>query len=1068
MAFILLMSLDVSGVVAAAPANLPTSTAVESLPPSAPAAPTGLTKISQDNNPLPAFKWNSVAGATSYEAQMDGGVWTSTGDKLFYIQPTVLGKGAHTIQVRAKDSAGSPGAVASLVFMVSVVADLANTKIAYTHFSPWGIWVMNADGSGAVNRGIDNPGDMVWSPDGSLALSAGSGAIKTIYIFGSDGTGPFKLTNDSMTEESAPLWSPDGSRILFYSDRDSQNDKYDLYVTSGPGQPLTRLTYTPSWHESGAVWSPDGSKIAYVSSPDGNDGEIYVINADGSGNTQLTNNTYGDSGPSWSIDGTKILYMSTESGSSQLYMMNVDGSGKTMLPNNVANEYGRSWSPNGKKIAYVSMADGQIYVMNTDGTGVTKLTINTVETGPISWSPDSSQIAFDSSTNGYWDIFVINVDGSALTKITTHVDNDRYPVWSPFFVTSPAAPTTLVQTTPASDNTPTFTWNAASGAASYQVRVDGGTWSGIGAAPTYTIASPLSDAIHTIWVRAADSDGIAGASKILVFTIDITPPTTPTNFIKTSADNYDIPTFTWTASTDATSGIDHYEINLNSGAWTNIGKVTTYTWPNGIPDASYTANLKAVDKVGNSSAVQVLAFTIDDTPPIAPVNLRIVSPGAIPTFEWDAVTGAASYQAKFDTLSYTNISNVTTYTAGSALTAGSHTFYVRAVDAALNIGTASSLGFTVDATNVQWVSHSTPTSIKPGQIAGVPMTIKNTGSQTWSNSGANPVYVSYHWYNTSWQAVEWGIGMWSALPQNVASGQTVSLTASLKAPSTAGGYNLIWDMVQQGVNWFSAGGASLLYVSGITVETSQAKDVQWISNTTPSSIKPGQIVGVPIILTNTGSQAWSNSGANPVYVSYHWYNTSWQAVEWGIGMWSALPQNVASGQTVSLTASLKAPSTAGSYNLLWDVVQQGVTWFSGQGAPLMAVNGITVAASQSKDVQWVSHNTPATITAGQTVTLPITLTNTGSFTWPNSGVNPVYVTYHWYNASWQEVEWGIGLRSSFAQDVATGQTLNLTASLKAPSTPGSYNLLWDVVHEGVTWFSGQGAPVMPVFSITVQ
>ena len=100
--------------------------------------------------------------------------------------------------------------------------------------------------------------------------------------------------------------------------------------------------------------------------------------------------------------------------------------------------------------------------------------------------------------------------------------------------------------------------------------------------------------------------------------------------------------------------------------------------------------------------------------------------------------------------------------------------------------------------------------------------------------------------------------------------------------------------------------------------------------------------------------------------------------------------------------------------------------------------------------------------------VPITLTNTGSLTWPKAGANPVYLSYHWLNPSTGAAVVWDGLRTSLTNDVASGQTITLSASLKAPSTAGSYNLLWDVVQEGVTWFSGQEAPVLPVSGITVK
>ncbi len=171
---------------------------------------------------------------------------------------------------------------------------------------------------------------------------------------------------------------------------------------------------------------------------------------------------------------------------------------------------------------------------------------------------------------------------------------------------------------------------------------------------------------------------------------------------------------------------------------------------------------------------------------------------------------------------------------------------------------------------------------------------------------------------------------------------------------------------------------------------------------------------------------------------------------------------------VSLTASLKAPSTAGSYNLIWDVVHESVAWYSGLGAPILGVSGISVAASQAKDVQWVSHNTPTILTANQQVNVSVTLTNTGSQTWSKGGANPVYISYHWLNASTGTVVVWNGLWSSLPLDIAPGQMVTLTASLQSPLSAGSYNLMWDMVQEGVGWFSGTGAPVLGMSGITVN
>jgi hypothetical protein len=129
-------------------------------------------------------------------------------------------------------------------------------------------------------------------------------------------------------------------------------------------------------------------RIAFASNRDGNF-EIYVMNADGSGVTRLTNNPANDWQPSWSPDGRRIAFVSDRNGNPKIYVMNADGSGQTNLTNNPGIDWDPSWSPDGKRIAFDSNRDGnyEIYIMNADGSGVTRLTYNPADDTRPSWSP---------------------------------------------------------------------------------------------------------------------------------------------------------------------------------------------------------------------------------------------------------------------------------------------------------------------------------------------------------------------------------------------------------------------------------------------------------------------------------------------------------------------------------------------------------------------------------------------------------------------------------------------------------------------------------------------------------
>jgi TolB protein len=131
-----------------------------------------------------------------------------------------------------------------------------------------------------------------------------------------------------------------------------------------------------------ATFPGENGKIAFTSTRDGNP-EIYVMNADGSEQTRLTDNPATDFQPSWSPDGTKIAFSSDRSGASngwfEVYVMNADGSEQTRLTfSNPFFEGDPSWSPDGTKIAFSTGRHGsdnrEIYVMNADGSGQTRLT----------------------------------------------------------------------------------------------------------------------------------------------------------------------------------------------------------------------------------------------------------------------------------------------------------------------------------------------------------------------------------------------------------------------------------------------------------------------------------------------------------------------------------------------------------------------------------------------------------------------------------------------------------------------------------------------------------------------
>jgi len=220
-------------------------------------------------------------------------------------------------------------------------------------------------------------------------------------------------------------------KIAFESDRDHN---YEIYVMNPDGSGLTNVTNNPL-NDRDPSWSADGEKIAFESDRDGGNYEIYVMNADGSGQTRLTTNSVTDAEPTWSPDGKKIAFESFQSGAWEIFVMNADGSGQTNVTNNGADDVQPTWSPDGKKIALSSNRSGnfKIWVMNADGSNLIALTAAAGRDFDPTWSPDGEQIAFSSDRSGGFEIWVMNADGSNATRLTDNVASaeDSQPAWSP-------------------------------------------------------------------------------------------------------------------------------------------------------------------------------------------------------------------------------------------------------------------------------------------------------------------------------------------------------------------------------------------------------------------------------------------------------------------------------------------------------------------------------------------------------------------------------------------------------------------------------------------------------------
>lgn len=301
------------------------------------------------------------------------------------------------------------------------------------------VYVMDADGR-RQTRLTDSPSNdayPVWSPKGDQIafVSDRGGNGYEIYLMNPDGSNQRLLRN---AEHGGPLnavefeWSPDGTMIKFL-----RGGKIFVVEAVAPGggdstAPVQDLSPNSSFsaYDSAAAWSPDCQRIALISTGTAGFPDLFVMNSDGTGRTQLTFTPEAESNPRWVQGGARIAYDSHREGPRELFVINPDGTGDAKLSSGVGSLSGAVWSPDGARLAFV-VGTGKVYTANADGSQPTLLTNFQANGGRVFWSPDGSKVVFHSYTGNSVDVFVVNADGSrqALNYTKTRRDDEFSYSW---------------------------------------------------------------------------------------------------------------------------------------------------------------------------------------------------------------------------------------------------------------------------------------------------------------------------------------------------------------------------------------------------------------------------------------------------------------------------------------------------------------------------------------------------------------------------------------------------------------------------------------------------------------
>jgi Tol biopolymer transport system component len=460
-------------------------------------------------------------------------------------------------------------------------------------------------------------------------------------------------------------------RIAFTSTRDGNAE---LYSVAPDGTSLRRLTWT-SATEQFPAWSSDGIKIAYESAKPGGHFRIWVMNADGSAQTQITSTTLDnvdDSAPVWSPDGSEIAFGSTRSGTWNIWVIRADGTGLRR----VTSGFGvyPSWSPDGTQLVYSGL--GAIAIVNADGTNAHPISgPGTAPTSP-SWSPDGTHILFarnDASGFAAGELYIANTDGSGERPLTTDGSHNAHPRWSPdgskvVFVRSaqlwsigadglglqqvlsesailPDWGTSQVVPEPSPPEAPIIDiWSPSDG----QIFLPG--MNPIAFYVCSSFVSPVVSCVgdvpvgaqldtsygtHTFTVRAVDNEGRT-ASDTVTYTVpdftvpDFTPPLIDLR-VPTDGATYELDADVradYSCSDPGGSGIAQCQGNLPSGAALDTDNAGQHVF-----------TVAAYDKAGHQSLARVVYTVVDRRPP----RIEIGSPFPDLTYPVNTAATASYY-----------------------------------------------------------------------------------------------------------------------------------------------------------------------------------------------------------------------------------------------------------------------------------------------------------------------------------------------------------------------------------------------------------------------------------------
>ena len=256
------------------------------------------------------------------------------------------------------------------------------------------------------------------------------------------GTSTTPVRINAGTVSRAPSASPDGLRIAFsvsMTELGTGNRVDDIFAVDRSGLNMKQLT-TMAGYEDAPVWSPDGTRIAFVHWEQLGRADLWIMNADGTNQMNLTGDTGGGvapGSPAWSPDGSRSAYTQNtndaQGTTAKIMTMRADGSDKREVTSSLTGfDSSPTWSSDGQRIAFRRYfgADADIAIVNANGGAVTRIPLAGLQSNP-SWSPDGAYIAFQQIDGPLDNLYTMHADGSAvrLRTVNTAWGGGLGPKW---------------------------------------------------------------------------------------------------------------------------------------------------------------------------------------------------------------------------------------------------------------------------------------------------------------------------------------------------------------------------------------------------------------------------------------------------------------------------------------------------------------------------------------------------------------------------------------------------------------------------------------------------------------